>query len=210
MHFYATLNDMATGEYVYAYLVPGKGLKAVADTWKECERQVSGQPDARFRKFRTREEAEQWLAAGADYAVKPAAEPGIYFDSGTGRGKGVEISVTDEKGDDLLWKALPKRKINRFGKHWVFKEASNNYGELLACSLALKIAMQDGVKKVFGDSRLVVDHWSKGAVRKNEVDADTAALAYDTAKLRRQFEKHGGTLERVSGDANPADLGFHR
>lgn len=201
---------MVNEAYVYAYLVPGKGLRGIADTWAECEGYVKGQPDARFRKFRAREQAEAWLAGGADYADKPPAEPGIYFDAGTGRGKGVEISVTDENGADLLWKVLPKEKINRFGKHWIFGDVTNNRGELLACFYALQIALIEGVKKVFGDSRLVVDHWSKGAIRKNEVDADTVALAHDTAKLRREFEKNGGTIHRVPGDANPADLGFHR
>lgn len=201
---------MGKSTYIYAYLVPGKGLKAVADTWKECERRVSGKPDARFRKFRTREQAEAWLAGGANYADKPSAKPGIYFDSGTGRGKGVEISVTDEKGDDLLWKVLPKGKINRFGKHWVFKDASNNYGELLACFFALKIALKEDAKKVFGDSKLVIEYWSKGRIKKNEVDAETVALAGKVKKLRKGFEARGGAVARVHGDENPADLGFHR
>lgn len=198
------------GKYIYAYLVPGKELRGVADTWEECERYVKGEPDARFRKFRMREEAEQWLDGGADYASKPSAEPGIYFDSGTGRGQGVEISVTDENGNDLLSKILPERQINRFGKHWVFKDASNNYGELLACSLALKIALQEGVKKVFGDSKLVIEYWSLGKIKKNEVDEATVALAWEVKKLRKEFEAIGGILSRVPGDANPADLGFHR
>lgn len=201
---------MAKGAYVYAYLVPGTETRGIADTWEECEQYVKGQPDARFRKFHTRDDAEAWLAGGADYADKPAAAPGIYFDAGTGRGQGVEISVTDETGADLLWKVLPKEKINRYGKHWIFGDVTNNHGELLACFYALQIAMQDGIKNIFGDSRLVVDHWSKGAVRKHEVDADTVALAYQTARLRREFEKNGGALSRVPGDANPADLGFHR
>mgnify|MGYP001575731491 CR=1 FL=1 len=195
--------------YFYAYLVPGRG-QGIAETWQECERRVSGQPDARFRKFRAREEAEAWLRGGADYADKPAAAPGIYFDAGTGRGRGVEISVTDEQGNNLLWKALPKKKLNRYGKHWIFGDVSNNYGELLACFLALTIARKDGVQNVFGDSRLVIDYWSKGRIKKNEVNAETVALAGKVKRTRSAFEKKGGAVGRVPGDANPADLGFHR
>ena len=40
---------------------------------------------------------------------RPTLEPGIYFDAGTGRGAGVEISVTDEQGKNLLHKALAQK-----------------------------------------------------------------------------------------------------
>ncbi|OGZ96406.1 MAG: hypothetical protein A2679_00100 [Candidatus Sungbacteria bacterium RIFCSPHIGHO2_01_FULL_54_26] len=200
---------MVETHYFYAYLLPD-GAHGVADTWEECEQYVKGKPDARFRKFRTREQAEAWLAEGADYRAKAVVASGIYFDAGTGRGNGVEVSVTDEKGNDLLWKVLPKEKINRFGKHWIFKDASNNYGELLACFFALEIALQDDAKKVFGDSKLVVEYWSKGYIKKEDVDPETVALAEKVKNLRDVFESQGGTLARVHGDENPADLGFHR
>ena len=35
-------------------------------------------------------------------------------------------------------------------------------------------------------------------------------LAQKVAKLRWQFEKNGGIISHVSGDFNPADLGFHK
>ncbi len=200
---------MAKEKYFYAYLVLD-GEKGITETWEECERFVSGKPHSRHHKFRTREQAETWLAGGADYAAKPVHEPGIYFDAGTGRGRGVEISVTDEKGNNLLWKVLPKEKLNRYGKHWIFKNVSNNYGELLACFFALDIAMREGVKKVFGDSKLVLNYWSNGYIKKEEVDTDTVVLARKVRKRRREFEVDGGVLAHVHGDENPADLGFHR
>jgi len=135
----------------YAYKLED-GLNGVADNWADCEKIVSGEPNAKFKGFSTREEAEAWLAAGADYNIKHVAlEKGIYFDAGTGRGRGVEVSVTDEKGNNLLHKILPKEMINQFGKHWIFKDVTNNFGELLACKFALEIALKDGTKKVIGD-----------------------------------------------------------
>jgi ribonuclease HI len=38
----------------------------------------------------------------------------------------------------------------------------------------------------------------------------TVSLLDETAKLRERFESTGGTVLRISGDENPADLGFHR
>src|SRR3989344_8807572 len=147
----------------YAYVVPTKKLEGIAESWTECEKLVSGQFGARYRGFKTREEAEEWLRLGAQYEIKSVKklEPGIYFDAGTGRGKGVEISVTDEKGKNLLLEVLKKKDLNRFGKHVLGDEVTNNYGELLACKHAIEIAMKSGAEKVFGDSSLIIDFWTK-------------------------------------------------
>jgi ribonuclease HI len=145
----------------YAYLLPS-GRSGVTDDWNTCEKIVSGVMAARYRGFVSREDAHAWLCAGARYEIKmrKKSEPGIYFDAGTGRGEGVEVSVTDETGKDLLHKALRKKELNRFGKHLIRNdEATNNYGELLAFRYALQIAKKEKVKKIFGDSKLVIDYW---------------------------------------------------
>jgi ribonuclease H-related protein len=200
---------MATKKF-YAYYVPEGELKGVADTWVECEKLVKGKPGARFRGFPTREEAEEWLQGGADYSAKKQLEPGVYFDAGTGRGEGVEISLTDEKGVNLLSEAMGEERINKYGKHLITKDVSNNFGELLACKYALDIAMQRGIIKVFGDSKLVVDYWSKGYINIPSVSRETLELANTVADLRKEFESQGGTVQHISGDYNPADLGFHK
>ncbi len=203
----------------YAYLLRN-GESGVLDNWKDCEKKVSGVYGARYKGFETKNDAEAWLAAGAKYesrskkheagSGKVKLEPGIYFDAGTGRGKGVEISVTDEKGKSLLDVVLSKKDINKFGKHLVGKSATNNYGELLACLYAMQAAMKKGYKKVFGDSKLVIDYWSKGFIKKDKVAEETVELAEVVAGLRQEFEEGGGVIDRISGDHNPADLGFHK
>jgi ribonuclease H-related protein len=203
---------MAAKKKYYAYAVPSEGREGIAERWAECERNVSGKPGARYRGFDDRVSAVRWLAEGARYTARERKKvpPGIYFDAGTGRGKGVEVSVTDERGTNLLHKAVQKGVLNRFGKHLVPHEATNNYGELLAAKHALTIALKTGAKRVLGDSALVVNYWSRGIVRKDRVDARTAKLAASVARLRKKFEAQGGIVARVSGDDNPADLGFHR
>ncbi|HEX4103909.1 MAG TPA: ribonuclease H family protein [Candidatus Paceibacterota bacterium] len=194
----------------YAYFVPA-GPHGVTDEWAVCEGMVKGKPGARFKAFDNRAEAEEWLSRGAMYEAKPRPKlvPGIYFDAGTGRGHGVEISVTDEQGKNLLQKALPKKELNKFGKHLLERDATNNYGELLALRYALQIAKKMRVKKIFGDSRLVIDYWSKWRIKRKELPEETVTLAEQVAKLREAFEKTGGTVERIPGGHNPADLGFH-
>lgn len=207
----------------YAYFVPpaanGKAERTgVTGEWKVCESLVSGVPGARYKAFESQREAAAWLSGGAMYEARPpkavrrsVLEAGIYFDAGTGRGEGVEVSVTDEKGKNLLHKALSRGELNRFGKHLVDDTgATNNYGELLALRWALEIARKTGKKNVFGDSKLVIDYWSKWKIRRNEVSPETVRLADEVAALREAFENDGGRVERISGDDNPADLGFHR
>ncbi len=192
----------------YAYVVLAKKKKGIAESWGECEKQVKGE-EARFKGFFTREEAEEWLKRGGDYAIKVVkkSEPGIYFDAGTGRGEGVDISVTDEKGKNLLHKVIPKKELAE-GKHLLGKEVTNNYGELLACKYAIEIAMAENIQKVFGDSKLVIEFWTKWRVKK-EVPEKTFQLAHEVSGLREEFEKRGGKIMRISGEDNPADLGFH-
>lgn len=198
----------------YAYFF-SENKKGICENWKECEKIVSGR-NARYRSFDTKGEAEKWLEAGANYELKAKSLklkakllPGIYFDAGTGRGKGVEISVTDERGEDLLHKVMPKAKINKFGKHHLGKDFTNNYGELMACQYALKLAIKKDIKKIFGDSKLVIEYWSKEHAKRKELSSATVKLADKVAKLRKEFESLGGEVGRVSGDDNPADLGFH-
>jgi ribonuclease HI len=201
----------------YAYFVPGSVPKhGVTDGWAVCEKFVSGKAGARFKAFDSRSNAEAWLKNGARYEAKaakprPKLDPGIYFDAGTGRGEGVEISVTNDKGKNLLHKALGPNELNKFGKHLVGNaDATNNYGELLALHYAIKIARATRVKKVFGDSKLVIEFWSRWRIKRKDLPEETVVLADDVSRAREAFEKAGGTIERISGDFNPADLGFHR
>ncbi len=203
---------MKSQKKYYAYLLPQRGEKGITDSWPACDKKVNGVFGARYRGFKTRQEAESWLAGGAQYEARIPAnlEPGIYFDAGTGRGNGVEISVTDEKGKDLLYLVMPKTKINIYGKHLIKEKVSNNYGELMACKYALTYALKHDIKKVFGDSKLVVDYWSKGYGNMDELEPATLKLMKETKKVRQEFEALGGVVGRISGDDNPADLGFHR
>jgi len=192
----------------YAYSINGN--KGITDSWPKCQKIVSGMINAKYKGFETRKEAEKWLEAGADYNLKHLAEEkGVYFDAGTGAGKGVEISVTDEKGNSLLNKILEKRKINHRGNHWIINDATNNFGELLACKYALQIALKKNIKNVFGDSKLILDYWSKGFIKKI-LNKETIDLSNEVKKLRYSFEKKGGKMKHISGGSNPADLGFHK
>lgn len=183
----------------YAYLVNGQSR--VVDNWAECEKKVSGVQGAKYKSFTTRQEAELWLEKGANYETKKhelkEMQDGIYFDAGTGAGLGVQICVSDKNGKRMVLETLGH-------------DFTNNYGELLACKCALEIALETGEKNIFGDSKLVVDFWSRGFIKKDHLPEQTIELSLEVKKLRYQFEQAGGKIELISGDYNPADLGFHK
>ena len=110
----ASENRIYAMKKYYAYFL-SPDARGVVKGWNACEPLVKGAAGARYRGFLTRDAAEQWLKDGARYDIKnkrAPLQPGIYFDAGTGRGMGVEISVTDEAGNNLLHKVMPKSKIN--------------------------------------------------------------------------------------------------
>jgi ribonuclease HI len=207
----------------YAYYLTETNEKGITSFWSDCEKIIKGK-SAKYKGFKTQQEASEWLSNGAKYeyntdktsskAYKKVEftelKEGIYFDAGTGRGIGVEVRLTNEKGENLLHLIAPKEYINEFGNYLAPKGSTNNYGELFGCYTALKLALSEGVKEIFGDSKLILDYWSKGHAKINELPSATVKLIGEVSKLRAEYERSGGKLTHVSGDINPADLGFHR
>ena len=56
----------------------------------------------------------------------------------------------------------------------------------------------------------MIDYWSKGRFNANNLEMDTIELIKKVSKLREEFERENGKIKKISGDVNPADLGFHR
>lgn len=195
--------------------------RGIESSWSSCEARVHARSGARYRGFGTRAEAEAWLQEGGVYEDRKAKkalrqadlpEDAIYFDAGTGRGDGTEANVTDRAGTPLAHLEAPADVLTPFGTIKLSRGRTNNYGELMGCYFALRVARRLGIKHVLGDSALVLDYWSKGilgAAKRGE-DPDLARLAALTARERKAFEAGGGRLSHVPGAINPADLGFHR
>lgn len=206
-----------TSKKFYAFATGGE--EGIVESWTECSLRVQGRP-ARYKGFPTREAAQTWLDGGAVYEEKGRVkqrqqeelpDDAIYFDAGTGRGLGTESRVTDRAGTPLTWMALEPHELTPEG-NLRLKGRTNNYGELTAFCLACEIAMKQGKKLILGDSKLVIEYWSKGFVSRKvqERDPDLIEVVKRAKALRARFEATGGRVAHVSGDVNPADLGFHR
>ena len=210
----------------YCYFLIDQNISSITTSWEECKKITSG-TRSRYKSFPTLEEAETWIKEGCIYqpnpieaqkkkekkisnlSLKSSLEEGIYFDAGTGRKIGVEVRVTNLQGTSYLNKFFPA-KVNEFGNINLGMEATNNYGELLGLYCALKIALRKQIPKIFGDSNLVLEFWSKNRANKTNLPEATVRLIHLVSSLRKEFESFGGTVHYVSGDINPADLGFHK
>lgn len=202
---------------VYAYFLELTGERGIVSSWSECEKKTKGIKKARYQSFLTEEEAEKWLQDGANYKKKEKTrkeqkkqeekilEEAIYFDAGTGRGIGTEVRVTNRFGHSLL-----TEKTNEFGNIALGFSKTNNYGELLGLSFAIEIALEQKVFQIYGDSQLVLQYWSQGHFHKESLEEDTVHLILEVIEKRKYFENMGGKISYISGDMNPADLGFHK
>ena len=216
---------MAKQKY-YAYFFDEKN-NGIVNTWAECEKIVQG-TKARYKSFIDKSVAQEWLDSGASYErniglnapVNTTLEKGIYFDSGTGRGIGVEVRITDENKENILDKISPNalKKLlkdtawikNEFGNIQLETGRTNNFGELIGFYFALNCAELLKYNVISGDSRLVIDYWSLGRFHESNLESDTICYINKVIQLRKEFEKNKGTVKHISGDINPADLGFHR
>ncbi|WP_448821475.1 ribonuclease H1 domain-containing protein [Cetobacterium sp.] len=201
----------------YAFIIDKENYSKIVTSWSECQSATLGK-NARYKSFKTEAEAKEWLKNGGLYEdrklkiqeAKNNLEDGIYFDAGTGRGIGVEVRVTNRFGVSLLDDIMPEKMINEFGNYLAPQGSTNNYGELIGIFLAIDIALRKRNFKIFGDSKLIIDYWSKGHYNKTSLNEKTIDLIKKTTEKRVKFESLGGTIQHVSGDINPADLGFHK
>jgi ribonuclease HI len=139
-------------------------------------------------------------------------------------------SVVDEQGKDLLGleenvtaisDMVTRDQVLPIGKRRIIitkfddlVSQQNNSAELFAMVAALRIALKNPkIKTIKCDSDLICKWWSIGHVAlatRRKMNKDKLAMILTCGKLRAEFEKAGGTILKISGDANLADLGYHK
>ncbi|MBB6450676.1 ribonuclease HI [Geomicrobium halophilum] len=146
------------------FYVVWKGRKpGVYRTWAECQQQVSGYKGARFKSFKTKEEAEQAYNSGeADGDRFPKKQTGAYIeesisvDAGTHGNPGpVEYKGVYTKDGKILFEVQP------------FPKGTNNMGEFLAIVHALAWQKQEEMElPIYSDSQTAI-----GWVKKKKANA---------------------------------------
>lgn len=156
----------------------------------------------------------------------------IYVDGGFNRHTGKEAwgSVVNGYGSDLIPYAYHQNLLTDMeikevslpkGKRWIMIAKfegvyhQNNGAELLSLIVGLRLAIflnrnNFPVKIVYSDSQVVL-YWSIRLKDESAATFDPRKVSYihELIRLRREFESLGGTVDKVDGDSNPADLGYH-
>ncbi len=233
-------------------------------TWELCEQQVKKFSGAKFKKFKSREEAETFMseegqAQTQSESLKPekkepkAKKPKvnsvalsseslfqldpyedlskIYTDgafNGTTKPDGWGC-VTNSNGQCILERFLHiiqkdlkvEQKSLPVGTRYCLianfsdvAQHQNNGAELLALVMGLRLALLQNpgrVKEIHTDSSLLLDYWSLGKVRREKLCPEKLRLIDELILLRKRFCSpiYDGKLLKISGDDNPADLGYH-
>lgn len=212
------------------YVVKTSEGAKVYDSCEKARAAYEHRSNAIWKGFATREEALTWIGdnatskttskatratprakSAAASAKSRRAANAVYCDSGNSlqTGRPTEIRVTNGSGISLLALVLPANQLNERGNYLPGKGKSNNYGELKGLGLAIEVARIIGATQVCTDSETVYLHWSRDNV-KPKVDPETRALAHEVSEARRRFEAEGGSVIKIGGGENPADLGYHR
>lgn len=200
----------------YAYFIVETQECGIVRDWKICSQRVAGKK-SQFQKFQDYRQAIDFLSSFSQQDLSSdqdlaSLSNSLFFDSGTGRGSGVEVSVTNHGGEDVLKEIIDLKYLTTHGTYLIpnEKKATNNYGELLALFFALKIAQKNKTYvSIFGDSQLVIQYWSLKIYNKRKLLPATISLIEKVSQCRQQFELHGGRVNYIEGGKNPADLGFH-
>lgn len=200
----------------------------VFNTWIECNERVSGYKGAIYKKFKTHYEALSFIQDKIIEIYNKSTI--IYVDGGFNNftkpyalgsvvnGYGLDIlNFYPELTSDMniVTKTLPVGERNLVIAN--FNDVTiqqNNGAELLATIIGLRIAIylnNIGIKvtHILSDSQLIVNHWSN---KLNRTDLDPNKVKYinELIILKQNFMLQGGRLQKISGDENLADLGFHK
>lgn len=94
------------------------------------------------------------------------------------------------------------------------KSQQNNGAELLATIAGMRIVLhlRNKIKHIYCDSKLIVDFWSNRLKEESASKMDPLKVEYinELISLKRRINRIDCELTKISGDDNPADLGFHK
>ena len=172
---------------IYAYYLLDSQESGIFYTWNECQQKVKGKK-ARYKSFKSETEAQEWLKSGAEYEKKEKKNESLFLELDK---EGIYFDAGTGRGEGV-------------------EGRTNNFGELTGIFAALKYAKKNNIKVICGDSNLVIEFWSRGKYNSDGLEKDTIDLIKRVTSLRAEFEKNGGKVKKISGDVNPADLGFHK
>lgn len=151
---------MAKGNKYYVVWVGNK--PGIYDSWQECQVQIKGFPQARYKAFKTREEAQSALESGSSYSTRkkalaaPANTRDIVWESIS-----VDAACSGNPGI-MEYRGVETKSKKEIFRQGPFEDGTNNIGEFLALVHALALLKKKGLNSypIYTDSRTALS-WVK-------------------------------------------------
>ena len=136
----------------------------VFDTWAECQVQIKGYPNAKYKSFSTKEEAEEAYRGGtaADFIGKNK-KPTVKKISAKAREKIVWKSIAVDAACSgnpgvMEYRGVDTKTGMEIFRQGPYKRGTNNIGEFLALVHALALLQKEGKPDlpIYSDSRIAI------------------------------------------------------
>lgn len=166
------------------YYVVWNGVQpGIYDSWAECKLQITGYPDARYKAFKSKAEAEEAYSGGPGSVqsktrktrVAPAKDAKIQWKS-----IAVDAACSGNPGD-LEYRGVHTKTGEEIFRQGPFKEGTNNIGEFLALVHALALLQKKGetTLPIYSDSRTAMAWVRNKKVNSNLKKTNRNAKLFD-------------------------------
>lgn len=195
------------------FYVVWKGRQTgIYSTWESCKEQVDGLPDAQYKSFESREEAEKALEKGYYQTIrknKPQPSGGTF-----NRHALAVDAAWNTKSGDMEYQGVYLHNGERLFLKGPFPDATNNIGEFLAIVHALALLQkQNSTLPIYSDSMTAISWVRK---KKANTKLEKTSRNAEVFDLIERAEKWLAThrfpnpilkWETEEWGENPADFG---
>lgn len=172
------------------YYVVWVGLKpGIYDNWNDCKAQVSNYPNARYKSYKTKAEAEEAFAQAYEERKKKKSAIKAYTSAShiDKEAIAVDAACSGNPGD-LEYRGVWVKDSSKVFHMGPFTMGTNNIGEFLAIVHALALLKQQGRDKtrIYTDSKIAIGWVKKGKANTKLKQSHKNSILFD---LIRRAEK---------------------
>lgn len=150
------------------FYVVWRGIKpGVYSSWNECEKQVKGFDGARFKSFKTREEAENALESGPEKIQRMSAIERNRNKSNPPSGSTIAVDAACSGNPGKMeYRGVFTETNTELFRSKVFEEGTNNIGEFLAIVHCLAWQQKKRINfPIYSDSQNAINWVKAGKAR---------------------------------------------
>lgn len=169
------------GEFYYG--VKGGRNPGIYNTWTECENEVKGYKGAKYKKFKTFEEARDFVESNEDKSddllIKNMKDDEIvaYVDGS------FSLELSSYSYGVVIFTKEGKETLSGKSNNLGFLEMRNVAGELRAAMEAMKYALSNGKRILYLHYDYKgIEEWAKGKWKTNKMGTQAYKEYYDSIK----------------------------